>query len=324
LAGSLLILASAVPAWSQSPEYGSPTGPASKSLPPQLIEQVQPSGGDCAILCKDLKTFQAWLLQKELRAATGQCCAESGCCEATAVAAGPIRKTYSLADVCDDPAFGAWVAEMIPQVVQPGTWNKGEAPNRRVLSYFAPGKMLLVYHTPAAHAEIDDLLRGMKKSMPTTRATAKAPAHFGLAQAGYSVPEMRPESVPSAPGYPIAAPAQHPRHLFHFIIRYEGDGIIDHNVAEFAKAYGAAASASETGAANNPPAAPVKSETGAKAVPPAACCVSGVCSPPTATAISHAPNSGSPGTGPVAVRGTPSPYHPVPATTPTTEDDENE
>src|SRR5262249_21060124 len=32
------------------------------------------------------------------------------------------------------------------------------------------------------------------------------------------------------------APQQPPKHLFHFIIRYEGDGIIDSNVVEFMKA----------------------------------------------------------------------------------------
>ena len=214
-AGSLLILASAVPAWSQSPESGTPKG---SPLTPLKGGIVQCESG--AVLVLD-------------GASGTECC--SGC---GSVAIAPIRKTYSLAEICDDPAFGAWIAEMIPQVVQPGSWNKGDAPNRRVLSYFAPGKMLLVYHTPAAHAEIDDLLRGMKKSVPTAKATAtKAPGLFGLAQTGYSVPEMRTESAPAANGYPVAAPAHQPHHLFHFIIRYEGDGLIDRNVVEFTKAY---------------------------------------------------------------------------------------
>jgi hypothetical protein len=195
LAGSLLILASAVPAWSQNPESQDIFGPASK-------------------------------------AETGCCCEEA--------AAGPIRKTYSLADMGDDPKLGAWIAEMLPQVVQPGTWNTGDAPHRRVLSYYAPAKMLLVYHTPAVHAEIDGFLRGIKKSLPTTQSTVKAPSLFGLAQTQFVVPAAHSEPMSGLGGYPVPAQTAQPKHLFHFIIRYEGAGVIDRNVVEFTKSYAAA------------------------------------------------------------------------------------
>jgi hypothetical protein len=250
LAGSLLILASAVPAWSQESEFRPPYGPSSRSASAQTSED---------------------------------------CCACEAVAASPIRKTYSLAEMGDDASFGAWIAEMIPQVVQPGTWNTGDAKSKHVLSYYAPAKMLLVYHTPAVHAEIDDFLRGMKKSMPTTKATAKAPALFGLTQMKYTVADSQAEPAPVALGYPVAAPTQQPRHLFHFIIRYEGDGIIDRNVAEFAKAYGNAAAASATEAAKAmpeavkaTPAESTKSETPAKPVTPACCAMPGCCTAPAA------------------------------------------
>jgi hypothetical protein len=320
-AGSLLVLASAVPAWSQSPESGPPKGSPRKGEIVQSENSVGIVVGDGLF---------------------------PDCCSDCWVAVSPIRKTYSLAEICDDPTFGAWVAEMIPQVVQPGTWNKGAAPNRRVLSYFAPAKMLLVYHTPAAHAEIDDFLRGMKKSLPTTKATAKAPALFGLAQTNYSVPEVRTESAPVSIGYPVATPAHQPHHLFHFIIRYEGDGIIDQNVAEFAKAYGGGM-LSTVDNTNAPAPASPRSEAPVKGVTPAcssaaaptpapvSCNMPAECPPnesvplpsacgaPRSTIITvrpHVPNSSSPRSEPTTVRPTPAPApnYPAPVTPPATPD----
>jgi hypothetical protein len=43
-----------------------------------------------------------------------------------------------------------------------------------------------------------------------------------------------PPPYPNA--YPVPPPPALPKHLFHFIIRYEGEGIIDQNVVKFAKA----------------------------------------------------------------------------------------
>jgi hypothetical protein len=44
-------------------------------------------------------------------------------------------------------------------------------------------------------------------------------------------PAQEPNAV-----YPVPPPARQPKHLFHFIIRYEGAGIIDSNVVKFMKA----------------------------------------------------------------------------------------
>src|SRR5262249_32002953 len=35
--------------------------------------------------------------------------------------------------------------------------------------------------------------------------------------------------------YPVPPPLQQPKHLFHLVIRYEGDGIVDSNVADLVK-----------------------------------------------------------------------------------------
>ena len=39
-------------------------------------------------------------------------------------------------------------------------------------------------------------------------------------------------------GYPIPAPAKPPKHLFHLIFRYEGDGLIDQNAVDVCKSCG--------------------------------------------------------------------------------------
>src|SRR5262249_50653316 len=42
------------------------------------------------------------------------------------------------------------------------------------------------------------------------------------------------------PTYLVPNPARSPKHLFHFIIRYEGEGIVDSNVVEAIKAQNSA------------------------------------------------------------------------------------
>jgi hypothetical protein len=187
--------------------------------------------------------------------------------------------------------------------------------------------MLLVYHTPAVHAEIDDFLRSMKKSLPTTRTTAKATGFSGLAQMGYSVPLVEAQAVPAyappapatAPGYPVAAPTQQPHHLFHFIIRYEGDGIIDHNVAELAKSYGAAVAASATEAVKAAPADPANAKT--VVAPASGDAPAHSTAPDTLPSLPSAqPTSGSSGTESRAA----TPSRPAPVTPPATDDDDKE
>jgi len=156
-----------------------------------------------------------------------------------------IRKTYALGDFGDDPSLGAWIAAMIPQIIQPGTWNTGEAQDKRLLSYFAPARILLVLHTPATHVEIEEFLQSVKRSLPPERGSfiATQPAHVtsALTPAQFTAPQAQPilSSQPAIPlaNYPVQAQRQQPKHLFHFIIRYEGDGVIDANIVDFMKAF---------------------------------------------------------------------------------------
>jgi len=154
-----------------------------------------------------------------------------------------VRKTYALGEFGDDPSIGEWIAAKIPEFIQPGTWNKGEAQNKRALSYFAPAKILLVLHTAGAHAEIEELLQSVKKSLPQGRvaSAARHPSDFASAlmpaQFTAAPPTLSSESTPPPESYPVPAQRQQPKHLFHFIIRYEGDGVIDANIVEFMKAF---------------------------------------------------------------------------------------
>src|SRR5438067_1685741 len=36
-------------------------------------------------------------------------------------------KVYSLADLGDDPKLCAWIAETIPQMIEPGSWKNGKS-----------------------------------------------------------------------------------------------------------------------------------------------------------------------------------------------------
>lgn len=151
-----------------------------------------------------------------------------------------VCRIYSLREMSQDPNFGKWVAETIPEVIQPGSWS--QAGGKYVLRYNASTGILVVYHTQAAHAQVDEFLKNVKRSLPqgkewtSNKAPAKAQgiAMGGVVPANYS-PADSTRTVEAAPSkstaYPIPPQAQQPKHLFHFIIRYEGDGIIDSTVA---------------------------------------------------------------------------------------------
>jgi hypothetical protein len=151
---------------------------------------------------------------------------------------------YSLAELGEDADLGKWIAETIPEVIEPGTW-KGQG----VLRYYAPKNILVVYHTPAVQAKVDGFLKNVKKSLPSAKAGKATAAKTSAQQqmvvpAGYRAPALLKASTPAPEqqlGYAVPAPAKAPKHLFHFIIRYEGEGIIDDNVVKFMKAQSQAA-----------------------------------------------------------------------------------
>ena len=150
---------------------------------------------------------------------------------------------YGLADLGDDPNLGAWIAKTMTGVIQPASWS--EVGGSGVISYYGPAKMLVVYQTPAVHVQIDAFLKNVKKSLPPVKApmtmpTAMTAQNRDVVPAHHVVvpePSRAAAAAPAAKStYPIPAPLQQPKHLFHFIIRYEGDGVVDANLSTLAKA----------------------------------------------------------------------------------------
>ena len=140
---------------------------------------------------------------------------------------GMTCKTYALGELADDAHFCKWIADTIPEMIQPGSWTQGAK-----VSCYAPARVMVICQTPAVHAKVEEFLQGLKKTASQT--TTKKSNEPAVLQAQF-VPETG--GVPTQrSGYPVAAPMQQPKHLFHFIIRYEGDGIVDSNVVSFAKA----------------------------------------------------------------------------------------
>jgi hypothetical protein len=147
---------------------------------------------------------------------------------------------YALAELGEDSNLGKWIAETIPEVIEPGTW-KGQG----VLRYYAPKNILVVYHTPAVQTKVDGFLKNVKKSLPSVKAAKTTPGWTSaprqkVVPAAYGVPAPLETATPVPEprlGYAVPAPVRTPKHLFHFIIRYEGEGIIDDNVVKFLKAY---------------------------------------------------------------------------------------
>jgi hypothetical protein len=159
---------------------------------------------------------------------------------------GLVCKVHALAELADDPNLCKWIADTIPAVIQPGTWNQGTeaaTPGQCAVRFYAPAKILVVSHTPLAQAQVDAFLASVKMSLPAAK-MAKTP-ETGIMQASYAAPTTTKRAEPTAVApfnYPVPTAAKGPKHLFHFIIRYEGDGVIDSNIVEFTKAMQSGAS----------------------------------------------------------------------------------
>ena len=135
---------------------------------------------------------------------------------------------YRLSDLTDDPSFGKWVADTIPEMVLPGTW--GHMGGIGKISYHPPTRVLVIHHTSAAHAKVEAFLRDVKKSMPAEGVRSAATKHGmtgGVMHAMHTSPVRAADPMAVGSSYLIPPPQGQPKHLFHLILRYEGDGASD-------------------------------------------------------------------------------------------------
>jgi hypothetical protein len=154
---------------------------------------------------------------------------------------------HPLGTLADDPKFGKWIVDTIPQMIQPGTWNAS-----RRISYYAPGRLLVVSHTPAVQTEIKTFLADMQKAAGPAAASAgnsAAPDRHVVPATLTDVQMSQPrELVAGTRGaYPVPAPVRPPKHLFHLIIRYEGDGLGDVAIAGLMSQLGSADTSKQDG-----------------------------------------------------------------------------
>ena len=175
---------------------------------------------------------------------------------------GSVSKIYPLAGINSDSNLGAWIADTLPKMVRPETWTAAGGPG--ALSYYAPGQVLVVRQTPAVQAEVTAFLDQLKRSLSLDSGQTRTPASLdGPVRPASYVPNLQTPPSTAAPAQPARATARsatgpaHPKHLFHiileglemsaeegpqnmklknFTIRYEGEGLIDTNVAGMIKA----------------------------------------------------------------------------------------
>jgi hypothetical protein len=143
---------------------------------------------------------------------------------------------YSLTEMGYDADLGKWIAQTIPEVIEPGSWKESG-----VLRYYAPKNILIVNNSTKVQHKVDAFLKNMKTSLPKGQETHAAARTTSSQATMVPVAHREPallrtsSSVPEPSSYPVPAPVKAPKHLFHFLIRYEGEGIIDDNVVKFMK-----------------------------------------------------------------------------------------
>ena len=152
-------------------------------------------------------------------------------------ASNSICKVYALAELGDDPKLCKWLADTIPEMIEPTSWKRTGAK----LSYYAPSKILVVNNEPAVHRQVAEFLENLKKATTAqkTIGNARWMRDSQVVPAQFEAPPAAPLQPSYQGSYPVPMQPKQPKHLFHFIIRYEGAGIIDENVVRFAKALSA-------------------------------------------------------------------------------------
>ncbi|MBY0230064.1 MAG: hypothetical protein K2W96_12350, partial [Gemmataceae bacterium] len=77
---------------------------------------------------------------------------------------------YSLASA-GDAAYGKWVADTIPQVIEPESWT-AKGSGKAVIAYHAPKRVLVVRASPAVQAKVAAFIEQLGKPRPASRLRA--------------------------------------------------------------------------------------------------------------------------------------------------------
>jgi hypothetical protein len=136
----------------------------------------------------------------------------------------PTCAIYPLSGLGDDPKLARWVAETIPEVIEPGSWAENGGVGR--IRCHASSKILIITHTPAVHVKVSTFLRDLRKAM-VAEGPAAASNGRPVVQAQFTEPAAVKPVASGRNAYLVPPPVKQPKHLFHLIIRYEGDGLGD-------------------------------------------------------------------------------------------------
>src|SRR5262245_55581982 len=110
------------------------------------------------------------------------CGATAACSSQPSHAQEPTCVSYSLVEVGDDYNLGQWIAETIPEVIEPKSWDRAGASG--VLRYYAPKKILVVYHTPEVQAKVAKFLDNMKHAVACGKEKCVPPGKMAAREPG--------------------------------------------------------------------------------------------------------------------------------------------
>lgn len=148
-----------------------------------------------------------------------------------------VCKVYPLENWGANAELASWLAETIPQMVAPGSWSS--APNGGRLSYYAPGKVLVISHNAAVHTQVEAFLtqiKGTTSAAPVEPSTNVVPATFSMLQPVMKMVGQQAQDHPRTPSMMPRGGSDRPKHRFHFSILYEGEGLVDDNVVDLIRA----------------------------------------------------------------------------------------
>lgn len=137
---------------------------------------------------------------------------------------------YPLSGIGHDATIAQWLAETIPSVVEPESWRTEGV----TIKFFAPSRVLVVRQTSAVHTKIKTFLGEFKSAVREEKGALnlrKPP----VMQAEYTEPAPQKAPQTAGAGYTVPPPQSQPKHLFHLVLRYEGDGLPETAVAGLVK-----------------------------------------------------------------------------------------